>query len=124
MKSYRVDFTPDSQDIPQELLDQLYENTYNGPLLEFVNEEDPSAWDAGFSIEVDEKGEVTRKSGGKLLVIHGSAGPSGYGRVKIEVPLKDTSYHFVLEPNDDVGFAPYKEQLEKLGYKFTEIHYR
>lgn len=104
-----------SEKIPDKLLNRIYDNSYNGLMLDAelaMDSEAPVAWDAGFTID------------GKNLKISGSVGASGYGQVSITVPLprtkKDAMYRFLLEYSNEEESIEDVTELRKLGYIVEE----
>lgn len=116
MKDLYLIPTSSAKTIPEDVIGELYEHTFNGILIQVKEDsESPMAWDAGFEVAPNPNGQP-------LLVIDGGAGPSGYGRCHIEVPLLDSPYLLSIEPMEDRTFqlGLLIDKLNQLGYEVTD----
>lgn len=104
--------TPTSQDIPDSLLDMMWDRSANGIVIEPRHEEVPFAWDAVFEIV------------GSEFIVRGGIGPGGpgYGSVVIKLPLDKASRYYKIFINPDFGqmseeFVEFSETMTELGWK-------
>lgn len=103
-----------SGDDYQNLIDLSHNGIIHNPGL--VGDRDtideiPMPWDAGIEIKGDK------------LIISGSAGPSGWGKVTVEVPKKDITrynYDFIIEPRGDEAEKKIIEILAKYNITVEE----
>lgn len=104
--------TPTSQDIPDSLLDMMWDRSANGIVIEPRHEQTPFAWDADFEIV------------GSEFIVRGGIGPGGpgYGSVVIKLPLNKASRYYRIFINPDFGqmseeFVEFSETMTELGWK-------
>lgn len=98
--------TRNSKDITDEVDDRLYDLTYNGIMIYSDDESFPIPWDAGVYVE------------GSDLVLSGGAGPGGYGRCVVKVPVDrlPKSLKIFVEPVDDEAEKELKSIFTEYGW--------
>jgi hypothetical protein len=96
--------TDASLSIPEADYDRLSDLSYNGIMIDPVEAGDNAVpWDAWISIEDG------------LLKLHGAAGPSGFGKVEVEIPANSAKdlYKIYIEPKDVASVEEIKAILSK-----------
>ena len=90
--------------------DQLYDLSYNGPMISPKDEMTPSAWDAGFEIK------------GNNFIIQGGVDSNGFGNVEITLPKKSVKdyYEILIQPRSQEDYDAITEILSKYGWIFKE----
>lgn len=113
----RIDFTVNSQDLPEDILDELW---VEGLTIAIESDHMPDGstpmpWDAGWGFETIN--DV------KHLVLAGGAGPGGWGSCVVKVPLSDNPrlycpYYLELTPDDEDDFVDrIWPVMKRLGYE-------
>lgn len=111
-----LDLSDVDQDIPNLGTDEIFDLTLNGPMVVPTTDdiETPLPWDADFSIKGDD------------LIMHGGAGPHGWGSAVVKVPKSDVKpnggdFKFILEPKDGESVERLKEILNNwgIGYRIS-----
>lgn len=81
----RLDVGPGSENIPDKYQDKLFDLSYNGiEIMPKDLETFPMPWDAAAVIEGDN------------FILEGGAGPSGFGKASVEIPLRNVKQYLEI----------------------------